>query len=168
MNNKPQTTEQPSSFSENWVPKVGDVLIAIDPCVMEGTNAEALTVGREYVIKGVLGNDFWVALSANDKNYLGVSEYNWQKFFKLKPTATTPFSPSPIPKKRYFIVGFAGEAPNGMLVVKSVNRQTFGNFASRNDFVQSVMTLYPELTNIQILSISELSETDYKQFYGEE
>jgi hypothetical protein len=162
--NKPQTTEQPSSFPENWVPKVGDVLIAIDPCVMEDTGEAALVVGKEYVIDGVLGNDFWVTSSTNHKNYLGVSESNWQKFFKLKPTE---------PAKRYFIVGFSAEEFNGGIVMDYIDFVSlFGSFPSKKKLEKAIKDTFPQYdilnVSLQILSISELSETDYKQFYGEE
>ena len=155
-------TTEPSSFPENWVRKVGDVLIAIDPCVMNDEDGEeALTVGKEYSVNRVEGKYFSVASDIDSDHLFDFSGSSaWWNFFKLK------LAPEPV--KRYFIVDFSAEAPNGRLVVKSVNLETFGNFGSRNDFVQSVMTFYPELTNIFILSISELSETDYKQFYGEE
>ena len=42
--------------------KIGDKIIAIDPCVMYGTTNTTLTIGKEYVINEVSEECFYLYL----------------------------------------------------------------------------------------------------------
>jgi hypothetical protein len=71
------------------------------------------------------------------------------------------------PKKRHFFVGYWAITADGEKVVSSIMIDTFGVFPSIDSLADSIKPFYDN-SDVEIISITELSETDYKQFYGEE
>ena len=58
--------------------KIGDVLVAINPCKMEWGERCALTVGREYSIQGIWSDQLWVIDNQGNKHWYnleGKDEY---------------------------------------------------------------------------------------------
>ena len=72
-------------------------------------------------------------------------------------------------KNRYFIVSGGGLDNTGHVGVWAYGTvKNDGRFPSLKDcLIEAENTVY-DMTELSILSITELSETDYKQFYGEE
>lgn len=68
--------------------KPGDILIAIDPCKMNGGNTCALTVGREYSILGISNDQLRIKDNQGDVNhwYNLEGEDGYTKWFRKKET----------------------------------------------------------------------------------
>ena len=70
-------------------------------------------------------------------------------------------------KTRHFYVVVNGNIDN-QESTNAIRLKTKGDFPSMEKIKKFVLNSIPSFTNILILSITELSETDYKQFYGKE
>lgn len=76
-------SEQIAGFKENLPQiKAGDILIAIDPCVMRESETFALIVEKEYIVQRVMGNGFAIKSELFEDHYFYVNEYS--EYFKLK------------------------------------------------------------------------------------
>lgn len=62
--------------------KVGDKLIAIDECKMDGTERKTLTIGKEYAVKNVYDEEFTVLDDENEPHFFDYSDY--KDFFRLE------------------------------------------------------------------------------------
>jgi hypothetical protein len=164
MSNKPQATEQPSSFPENWVTKVGDVLIAIDPWAINFTEKDGLIVGKEYPVFWASNDCFSIKSEIAQVHTFGSNEA-MGKLFKLKPKTEAEIAHI----KRYFIAngfrvnedGFVGSWEHEIIKEDGIP-------LSIKYILDEVKKKTDAMDYLTITSISELSETDYKQFYGEE
>ena len=63
-------------------PIQGDILIAINPCVMEDTKQATLVVEKEYIVKLDNRASFAVIDERQDEHYFAYTE--WTSFFKHK------------------------------------------------------------------------------------
>ena len=59
----------------------GDVLYAIDPCVMEDTGKSSLTVGKAYVVTSCDDDRFWIIDDQEDTHSFTLK--NYQEFFQI-------------------------------------------------------------------------------------
>ncbi len=66
-------------------PKQGDILIAINECIMEDTLKKTLTIGKEYKVDYSYGIYIEVIDDDNDTHEFS---NDWKKYFKLKNTDT--------------------------------------------------------------------------------
>ena len=68
-------------------PKKGDILIAIDKCIMFRSKHETLTIDKEYTIIKVDGNDIVIIDDEKKEHYFDKTKNNcedWRGYFKLK------------------------------------------------------------------------------------
>ena len=65
--------------------QVGTVLIAVDPCRMEGGNEEALIVGKEYKVEYVCNGQVVIIDEGSHEHFFDLDTLN--KFFKIKPAS---------------------------------------------------------------------------------
>ncbi len=69
--------------SSNPVFKKGDVLIATDPCIIVGTDTEALQVGKKYTIQSTSKIGFTVNSEIEDDHYFTTWDQDWVNYFKV-------------------------------------------------------------------------------------
>lgn len=62
--------------------KVGDKLIAIDECKMDGTERKTLTIGKEYAVTYLYDEEFTVLDDENEQHFFEYSDY--KDFFRLE------------------------------------------------------------------------------------
>lgn len=62
--------------------KVGDKLIAIDECKIDGTERKTLTIGKEYVVTHIDDEDFTILDDENSMHLFDFSDY--KEFFRLE------------------------------------------------------------------------------------
>jgi len=63
--------------------EVGNILIAISPCKMNGGEKCALTVEREYPIQDVSSDKLWIINNQGDKHWYGFEGKNdYRKWFR--------------------------------------------------------------------------------------
>lgn len=67
--------------------KKGDKLIAIDECRMDGTNRKTLTIGSEYTVVNMFGNEFMVRNDYGEKHFFDLDDY-LDIFKHAQPTDT--------------------------------------------------------------------------------
>ena len=61
--------------------KIGDKIIAIDPCVMLSSNESTLTIGNSYIVKNVMDNSFYIVNDNGDDH--GFPFDFFDKYFKV-------------------------------------------------------------------------------------
>lgn len=62
--------------------KVGDILIAIDKCIMPGYGEQCLTINKEYAIKHITWDDIYIIDDSGDIHYFRLKELS--NFFIIK------------------------------------------------------------------------------------
>ena len=62
--------------------KVGEKLIAINECKMDGTESKTLTIGKEYSVIEIYNDEFEILDDKNDAHFFDYSTY--KHFFRLK------------------------------------------------------------------------------------
>ncbi len=70
----------PWSFSRHDL-AVGDIILATDPCVMDGTNQPSLTVGRHYQITQISKDGIVIVDDDGDDHHFQLS--NLDEFFRV-------------------------------------------------------------------------------------
>jgi hypothetical protein len=71
--------------------KVGDKIIAIDECVMYNTNEPSLTIGKEYEVIKIVGNEFYIKDDIPQEYSFPFLQFD--EFFEMKDNSketTTP------------------------------------------------------------------------------
>lgn len=66
--------------------KVGDVLIAINPCKMGGDGHNALTIGKSYKVITCNYEQFAIIDDIKSEHWFTLThdDYHWKKFFSKK------------------------------------------------------------------------------------
>jgi hypothetical protein len=65
--------------------KQGDILIAINPCKMDGEERFVLTVGRRYEVQQVTSRGFCIIDNESDVHWFDFEGiHNWKKWFRLE------------------------------------------------------------------------------------
>ena len=63
--------------------KIGDILVAINLCKMEGEEKCALTVGREYSIQGIQAGQLWIFDNQEDRHWYNLEgEDKYTRWFR--------------------------------------------------------------------------------------
>jgi hypothetical protein len=55
--------------------EIGDILIAKDPCTMEDIEGDALIVGKEYSIKSIENNSFFITSEIYEEHWFDIPTY---------------------------------------------------------------------------------------------
>lgn len=64
--------------------KTGDILIAIDECVIKINSERCLIIGKEYIVMNHELNRFTIKSEKDEYHFF--TQNKWHKFFKLKIT----------------------------------------------------------------------------------
>lgn len=65
--------------------KIGDSLVAIDPCKMSGTGKQCLTVGKSYTITETYHDSILIIDDDNERHtYYLSGDDSWRKWFNNK------------------------------------------------------------------------------------
>lgn len=63
----------------------GTILVAINPCVLTGSGRKTLTVGREYKVMGVRGNEIFIIDDTGINHYYDLrGKYCYLKWLIIK------------------------------------------------------------------------------------
>ena len=126
--------------------KVGDKIIAIDPCVMDDTNEPSLTIGKEYEVIKIVRNEFYIKddIPQDHSFYF----HDFHDFFEMKDNSKETTTPEHYNNTNGSLYLFAEQhklnAWEFEVIKRIVRCRKKGEFLSDIDKTIKVLELYRE------------------------